>query len=397
MEFKMNWLDQIFSKTERLVVGLMSGTSMDGIDAALIKITGSGLDTKFELIKFTCIPYESEIIEGIERLDSSISIGKISELNFLVGKACAEAAIAVIEEAGFQVNDVDLIGSHGQTIYHNPPSSRNGVPSTLQIGELDVIAERTGITTVGDFRTRDIAAGGEGAPLIPYADYLFFHGSGKTLASQNIGGISNVTVITERISDVVAFDTGPGNLLMNWIVSLATEGRKRYDIDGEIAKGGNVDKRLLERLLSDPYFSLKPPKSTGGERFGKRMAMELYSLAKDGEITLFDLMATLLELTVESIAISYDHFIFPKWSVSEVICSGGGSRNPILMKRLKERVNNVTISSSDAYGIPVDAKEAIAFAIFANELISGNYTNLPTVTGAKSFVPLGKIVLGRAC
>jgi anhydro-N-acetylmuramic acid kinase len=393
----MNWLDRILSKKERLVVGLMSGTSMDGIDAALIKIMGSGLDTKFELIKFICIPYESEIIEDIERLDSSISIEKIPELNFLVGRACADAAMAVIEEAGLQPSDIDLVGSHGQTIYHNPPSSRNGVPSTLQIGELDVIAEHTGITTIGDFRTRDIAAGGEGAPLIPYADYIFFHGSGKTLISQNIGGISNVTVVTERMSDVEAFDTGPGNLLMNWVVSLATEGKKRYDIDGEIAEKGTVDKKLLGRLLADPYFRLKPPKSTGGERFGKRMAMELYSLSRDGEITLFDLMATLLELTVESIAISYEDFIFPKWSVSEVICSGGGSRNPILMKRLIERVKNVKISISDAYGIPVDAKEAIAFAVLANELISGNCTNLPTVTGARSYVPLGKIVLGRTC
>jgi anhydro-N-acetylmuramic acid kinase len=397
MEFKMNWLDQILTKKERLVVGLMSGTSMDGIDAALLRITGSGLDTKFELIKFICIPYESGIIEDIERLDSSISIEKISELNFLVGRACADAAMAVIEEAGFQPSDIDLIGSHGQTIYHNPPSSRNGIPSTLQIGELDVIAEHTGITTIGDFRTRDIAAGGEGAPLIPYADYLFFHGSGKTLVSQNIGGISNVTVVTERMSDVEAFDTGPGNLLMNWVVSLATEGKKRYDIDGEIAREGKADKRLLERLLSDPYFRLKPPKSTGGELFGKRMAMELYSLSRDGEITLFDLMATLLQLTVESVAISYEHFIFPKWSVSEVICSGGGSSNPILMKKLRERIDQVTISSSDAYGIPVDAKEAIAFAVLANELISGNCTNLPTVTGARSYVPLGKIVLGRTC
>jgi anhydro-N-acetylmuramic acid kinase len=393
----MNWLDRILSKKERLVVGLMSGTSMDGIDAALIKIMGSGLDTKFELIKFICIPYESEIIEDIERLDSSSSIEKIPELNFLVGRACADAAMAVIEEAGLQPSDIDLVGSHGQTIYHNPPSSRNGVPSTLQIGELDVIAEHTGITTIGDFRTRDIAAGGEGAPLIPYADYIFFHGSGKTLISQNIGGISNVTVVTERMSDVEAFDTGPGNLLMNWVVSLATEGKKRYDIDGEIAEKGTVDKKLLGRLLADPYFRLKPPKSTGGERFGKRMAMELYSLSRDGEITLFDLMATLLELTVESIAISYEDFIFPKWSVSEVICSGGGSRNPILMKRLIERVKNVKISISDAYGIPVDAKEAIAFAVLANELISGNCTNLPTVTGARSYVPLGKIVLGRTC
>lgn len=391
----MTWLDLILRKKERLVVGLMSGTSMDGIDAALVRIRGSGLDTKFQLMGFTCTPYESGIIEGIEGLDSSASVGKISELNFLVGKALADAAIAVIEEAGYHAGDVDLIGSHGQTIYHNPPSSRNGVASTFQIGELDVIGELTGITTVGDFRTRDIAAGGEGAPLIPYADYLFFHGSGSTVVSQNIGGISNVTVIPETLSDVIAFDTGPGNLLMNWVMSLATGGKKRYDLDGATAERGTVDHILLERLLSDPYFKIEPPKSTGGERFGKVTATELYSLVEKGELEVFDLMATLLELTVESIARSYEQFIFPKWSVNEVICSGGGSRNPILMNRLRERIHQVTISSSDAHGIPVDAKEAIAFAIFANELVSGNFANLPAVTGAKSHVPLGKIVLGR--
>jgi len=392
----MNWLKRILSKKERLVVGLMSGTSMDGIDAALLRIKGSGFNTVFDLIGFVSFPYEPTLLKSLEGLYSNSSMELISELNFLVGEAHASAAIAVIEQSGFQVNEVDLIGSHGQTIYHNPPSSKNGTGSTLQVGELDVIAERTGVTTIGDFRTRDVAAGGEGAPLVPYVDYLLFRETGKTTIAQNIGGIANATVITEKLSKVIAFDTGPGNLIMNWVVSLATEGKNKYDKDGEFAAQGSVNERLLETLLSDPYFKLPPPKSTGGELFGSERAEELYNLARGNQIQLSDLIATLLELTVESIAISYEEFIFPNWQINEVILSGGGCRNPILLKRLKDRFKSLKISTSDTYGIPVDAKEAIAFSILANELISGNCTNLPSVTGAKSHVPLGKIVIGRA-
>ncbi|HSE83702.1 MAG TPA: anhydro-N-acetylmuramic acid kinase, partial [Thermodesulfobacteriota bacterium] len=199
----MNLLIQTLNKQERLIIGLMSGTSMDGIDAALVKIRGCGLETKVKLIEFICIPYEPAFRQSLEDVGSDGSVHKISELNFLVGEAFADAALDVIRESGFQVDDIDLIGSHGQTIYHNPPSCRKGVPSTMQIGELDVIAERTGITTIGDFRTRDIAAGGEGAPLVPYVDFILFRKPGVAQIAQNIGGIANATVIAERIEDVV--------------------------------------------------------------------------------------------------------------------------------------------------------------------------------------------------
>ncbi|MGH7902076.1 MAG: anhydro-N-acetylmuramic acid kinase, partial [Thermodesulfobacteriota bacterium] len=295
----------------------------------------------------------------------------------------------------FSTDEVDLIGSHGQTIFHNPPSSRNGVASTLQIGELDVIAERTGVTTIGDFRTRDIAAGGEGAPLVPYVDFILFRRKGRVSIAQNIGGIANSTVITERIDDIIAFDNGPGNLLMNSVMDIASGGRNKYDEDGKVASLGVVKKDLLEELLSDPYFNRLPPKSTGAEIFGKVRAKGLYALVKKKGITLHDLMATLLTLTVESIALSYEKFILPKWSVEEVILSGGGARNPVLVDSLKSRLVSLKFSTTDSYGIPVDAKEAISFAILANELISGYFTNIPSVTGARVRAPLGKIVLGH--
>ncbi len=414
----MIWLEPILNKPERLVVGLMSGTSMDGVDAALVRISGHGLNSKIELIHFICFPYESSLLHILEDVISKGSTRQISELNFLVGETFAKAALSVMKESRLATSDIDLIGSHGQTIYHNPPSScsesfggvypersrraqdrtslttKKGVPSTFQVGELDVIAERTGIITIGDFRTRDVAAGGEGAPLVPYVDYLLFHKSGKVSIAQNIGGIANATVVTEGIDDVIAFDTGPGNILMDNVVSLATNGEKRFDQNGILASQGSVDKALLEKLLSHPFFTKSPPKSTGAEVFGREKASELYALVKEKRISLNDLIATLLELTLESIAISYERFIFPKWNVNEVILSGGGSRNPVLAERLIKRVEDVEFSTSDDYGIPVEAKEAVAFAVLANELISGNCTNLPTVTGASRNVPLGKIVLG---
>ena len=390
----MNPLIQILNKRERLVIGLMSGTSMDGIDAALVKVRGCGLETKVELIKFICIPYEPALRQSLEDVSSYGSVDKISELNFLVGEAFAGAALDVIRKSGFQMDDIDLIGSHGQTIYHNPPSYKKGVPSTMQIGELDVIAERTGITTIGDFRTRDMAAGGEGAPLVPYVDYILFRKPEAVRIAQNIGGIANATVITEKVEDVIAFDTGPGNMLMDKVMNLVTAGKEKYDRDGKLASQGSVDRRLLEELLSHPFFVQPPPKSTGGEVFGKDKALKLYTQVKDEIVSTRDLMITLLELTVESIALSYERFIFPEWKINEVILSGGGAMNPILVQRLRDRLGNVKFTTSDEFGIPVDAKESVAFAILANELISGNLTNLPAVTGAKRRVPLGKIVLG---
>ncbi len=388
-------LESLSGKKEKLVVGLMSGTSRDGIDAALVKIPGSGKDTRIELMKFICVQYSEDIKAALDGLTRVCSLDGISGLNFLIGEAFSEAALRVIEEAGIEQNRVDLIGSHGQTVYHNPPSRHCGTPSTLQLGEIDVIAERTGITTVGDFRTRDMAAGGEGAPLVPYADYLLFMKPGRVRIAQNIGGIANATVITEHMDDVTAFDTGPGNMLMDRVISIATHGEKGFDEGGRYASRGRANERLLEELLSDPYFHQAPPKSTGEELFGIERALELYALVTKGIISLDDLLATLLELTVKSISISYENFIFPHWQVSEIIFSGGGCRNPVLMDRIKREFEKIKCSTTDDYGIPAEAKEAVAFAILASELVSGNPSNLTRVTGASHRVPMGKIALGK--
>ncbi len=383
------------NKNNKLVIGLISGTSKDGIDAALVKLTGSGVDTKIELLKFICTPYNVEVRERLDNLLPSCTVQEISDLNFLIGEAFADAALVAANEAGFNIGEVDLIGSHGQTVFHNPPSRRDGIPSTLQIGETSVIAERTGVTTVGDFRTRDMACGGEGAPLVPYFDFLLLSEKNKVKIAQNIGGIGNATVVTENIEDVIAFDTGPGNMLMDRVISIATEGREGFDKDGKLASQGVIQSDLLYKLIMDPYFSLPPPKSTGEELFGKEMGLKLFSKVKNGDIKLPDLLLTLVAFTVETIALSYERFIFPKWDVSEIVFSGGGCKNPVLMENLMDRLHGFKCSTTDNYGIPSEVKEAVAFAVLANELVSGNKTNMPRVTGANSWVPMGKIVLGR--
>lgn len=387
-------LKSFIDKKEKYVIGLISGTSKDGIDAALVKLEGNGTDTNIELIQFICAQYDNSVREKLDKILEECSVKDISELNFLIGEEFANAALRVIEQAGLKPSDVNLIGSHGQTVYHNPPSYKDGTPSTLQIGEIDVIAETTGITTVGDFRTRDIAAGGEAAPLVPYLDYLLFKKPVSVSIAQNIGGIANATVVTESIDDLIAFDSGPGNMLMDRIIQLHTNDEEKYDRDGQLASAGKVNQELLDKLLADPYYSHPPPKSTGEELFGQEMALTLYSYIENEMLSLEDMMATLLSLTVESIVSSYKDFIFPKWDISEVIFSGGGCNNPTLMNRLKDELRSIKFSTSSDYGIPTDAKEAVAFAVLANELMSGHTNNLPGVTGAQRKVPMGKISIG---
>lgn len=389
-------LKSLIDKKERLVIGLMSGTSKDGIDAAVVSLNGNGLNTKIELVEFLCFEYAADVRSRLDKLTQGCTIKEISDLNFLIGDEFAKAALGVIGQAGISASDVDLIGSHGQTVYHNPPSYKDGTPSTLQIGEIDLIAEKTGITTVGDFRTRDIAAGGEAAPLVPYLDYLLFRRPGKVSIAQNIGGIANATVVTEDIDELIAFDTGPGNMLMDKIVQLATKGKEKYDMGGKLAAEGKVSQELLNRLLADPYYSHPPPKSTGEELFGQEMVETLYTYIENEMLSLEDMVATLLSLTAESIVASYKNFILPKYDVEEVIFSGGGCDNPILMDKLRSRIEPMKFATSNDYGIPTDAKEAVAFSVLANELISGNTNNLPAVTGAQTKVPMGKISLGRS-
>ena len=381
---------------DKLVIGLMSGTSVDGIDAALVRIEGRGEGLKVRLLGFRTYPFAPGVRSRIfELFDPATStVDKICEMNFVLGEAFADAAIAIARECGVSLREVSLIGSHGQTIYHRPRVGKEGAVtrSTLQLGEPCVIAQRTGITTVADFRTRDIAAGGQGAPLVPYVDYLLFAGAEAARAVQNIGGIANVTYLPRLATplSVVAFDTGPGNMLIDGAMQVLTSGRLTYDKDGSWAMRGTPNQSLLTELMSHPFIHTEPPKTTGREDFGLQFIRPLIERWRQ-KISEYDLVATLTAFTAESIAFSYRRFLGP---VEEVILGGGGSYNPALRLMISERLPGVAIRTHEDYGIPGEAKEAIAFAILASEAMYGNTTNLPGATGAREAVVLGKFVPG---
>jgi anhydro-N-acetylmuramic acid kinase len=380
----------------------MSGTSFDGIDACLVKITGNGLSTEIEIIEFETYPYKEEIRELIfdASKEQTGRVDKICQLNFTLGKLFADAAGQIAEKSSIPISDIDIIGSHGQTIYHISSLKEKAdkkVRSTLQIAEPSIIAQETGVTTVADFRTRDIAAGGEGAPLVPYADFILFGKDGIGRAVQNIGGIANVTFLPAgcSINEIIAFDNGPGNMIIDRFAEIITEGKLKYDKDGELASKGKLNQDLLERLCSHPYLSIPPPKSTGREDFGIQFSDNLYEELKRDNVDFLDTITTVTVFTAKSISDSYRKYIQPSYKLSEVVMSGGGVYNPILFQFLKEYLENINIRKVEEFGIPSDAKEALAFAILANETICGNPGNVPSATGARERVVLGKIIPGR--
>jgi len=382
----MKQLIEIFSKPSRLIIGLMSGTSCDGVDAALVMLYNSGLKTRVKLLCHHHIAYPASLRSRIASLFDGRA-PDVCRMNFELGDFFSRAVLACIERSGLNIAKIDAVASHGQTIYHIPPElNRRG--ATLQIGEPAVIAHRTGLPVISDFRAADMARNGQGAPLVPYADYILFWRKGTVRAVQNIGGIANVTVVTPAIEDVMAFDTGPGNCLIDEAMNLLF--KKPFDKNGLIAKTGRVDTEILKELLSHPYFSKKPPKSTGREVFGRDL---LQWILQKKRLRPEDLIATLTHLTAHSIKLSYERYILKKYNIREIIIAGGGSRNPYLVRILREVFKPIEIKPSEAYGIPSQAKEAMSFAILANETLSGNPSNLPRVTGARGRVILGKITL----
>ncbi len=378
-------LERALERTERLCLGLISGTSVDAVEAALCRVTGTGASARVELIAHRSFPFPRALAS---RVLGAKTVRDVCELNFALGEKFASSALALLKDVGRSPDEVDVIGSHGQTLAHLPrPLSRT--PSTLQIGEASVIAERTGIPVVCDFRPRDMAASGEGAPLVPYADWVMFRIAGRLRALQNIGGIANVSVVGDRLDDVVAFDIGPGNMLLDALATRATSGRLRYDRDGTLSRRGRVLPDLLAELMRHPFLSRKPPKSAGRELFGDEMADRLWKRHRHRP---YDLIATAAAFTVEAIVRAYERWVFPRGPLEGVYVSGGGSRNPTLMQGLAKRLGGVKVTCLDELGFPEGAKEAACFALLASECLSGTPANVPSATGAVRPVVLGKIV-----
>jgi anhydro-N-acetylmuramic acid kinase len=362
----------------------MSGTSLDGIDVAIVDIH----KRKIICVAFHSTPYPKPVREALLSVSNNIThTATISRLNFLLGALYAEAIHETCRRKRIPLDSINLCGLHGQTIFHEgQPVEYLGmhVASTLQIGEAAVVAERTGIPTISNFRERDIAAGGRGAPLVPYVDYLLFRHRRIGRIALNIGGIANITVIpaSAKPEQITAFDTGPGNMIIDALVSHKSKGHQRYDRDGRIAKAAKIHPRMLEAMLSDPYFKLDPPKSAGREQFGQEFANGLIATG----IRIDDLIATATEFTAQSIA----NAIRPFEKITELIASGGGIHNRQIMRRLRELLPHLAVTTTHTHGIDPDAKEAIAFAVLAHEFAHSRPANLPSATGARHKAILGK-------
>lgn len=387
-------------KSEHIIIGLMSGTSLDGVDAAIVHIEGAGLSSKANMLAFHCKEYDDELRERLKKLCTrgGTSTEGICIMNAYMGEVFALAAQEAASSAGVAMEDIDFISSHGQTIWHQPVvdlADRCAVPSTLQIGDISVIAKHTGIPVIGDYRPADMAIGGQGAPLTPYADYLLLRDSKVGRIAQNIGGIGNCTILPaggDRDS-VSAFDTGPGNMLIDQAIYQLSGGALTYDRNGEWASRGQLNHELLDELLTHPYYDQPPMKTTGREMFGEDYALEWLEKGRARGLEAEDIVATFTALTVRTIADAYRQFVFPHHSVRDVIVSGGGARNATLMRWLAEELPEQMVVASDEMGLPGDAKEAIAFALLANDFIHGLPNNLPRVTGAARPTVMGKLAM----
>ena len=384
---------KLWRKPSRLVVGLMSGTSADGIDAVLTRISGSGPDTKVQQLGFFFQPFDAATRQAILDICGGSSGGtrEVCLLGTHLGQLYAEAVRHLLEETGTEA--VDLIGCHGQTVYHIPtetPYLNTSLRGTLQIGDPSYLSEAFGCPVVSDFRIRDMAAGGLGAPLVPYTEYLLYRSETEDVALQNIGGIGNITLLPAgcTLDQVTAFDTGPGNMVMDALASKITGGRQAYDDGGRLAASGTVIQELLTRMMEDPYLAQRPPKTTGREAYGSAYVERLLSL---GDHPLVDVLATATAFTAQTIAYSLRSFAprMPK----RLVVAGGGSRNPTLLRFLREALPEVAVLTQEDLGLDSDAKEAVAFAILANEALFAVPNNAPSATGARHPVVMGRISL----
>jgi len=365
------------------IAGIMSGTSLDGIDVAIIDITGKRVTT----VAYASHSYTPSIRARVLALSNAdCHIAELSQLNFELGEHYARAVADICRRHSIPLDSIELIGSHGQTIYHR---GRGACPSTLQIGEASVIAERLGIPVVSDFRTRDIAAGGQGAPLVPFVDHMLFRSATKSRVALNIGGIANITILPKNATpeQVVAFDTGPGNMVIDQLVSHFTKGKETYDRKGLIAGESYLNRALLDELLKDSYYSAPPPKTAGREQYGKEFIAKLRAT----KLPIPDLIATATVFTAATIAMSIETFA-P--DTDELIVSGGGVHNRQLMVQIEAFLPTCRVTTSAEFGVDPDAKEAIAFAVLAHRTWRRQPGNLPSATGASHPVILGKVTYG---
>jgi anhydro-N-acetylmuramic acid kinase len=381
-----------------LVLGLMSGTSSDGIDVALARISGAPPYLKAKLLGHTSFSFPPALRKEILRVaeQQSISAGELSQLNFRLGHIYADAVLAACKRFKVAPKRIGLVGNHGQTIFHQgQPLSYFGRPtsSTLQIGEGSVIAAQAGITTVSDFRPADMALGGQGAPLVPYVDYLLYRHPKLGRVSLNLGGIANITVIpaNARPSQVFAFDTGPANMLTDALVQRFTHGRQRFDKDARRAQSGRAIPALLNELMRDPYLKLAPPKSTGREYYGRTYVQKVLALGRRHHAKSADLIRAATIFTALSVVDALHRFVLHKHKIQQLIVSGGGAHNPLILAQLSAALPGIEVLPSSRFSIREDAKEAFAFALLAYETFHRRPANLPSATGARGPAILGKI------
>jgi len=374
----------------KLACGIMSGTSLDGIDVAIASISGTGLSTKIDLIAAQTYPYPKDILDKIKlAIDNELKVRDISSLNFELGKLYANCVLKLCDQMKIKSSSLSFIASHGQTVYHQG-QSLHGIPAnTLQLGSGSVIAGMTQTTVVSDFRIADMIAGGQGAPLVPFVDYILLSKPKSTRIIQNIGGISNITILpkSQLEKEVYAFDTGPGNMMINHAMEVLFN--QPYDHQGEVAKKGILIPSLHEEILSHPFLKKLPPKSCGREEFGVLYTDAL--LKKYVNYKPVDIVHTLTIASKDTMVEAIKDYVLTKHQVDELIISGGGIHNTFMIQEIKKSLPNIQVLSTDDIGLSSDFKEALAFIVLANQTLCEETANLPSATGAKNPVILGQV------
>jgi len=385
----MKDIARIFFKKNLRVIGLMSGTSMDGLNVCVVDISRNASGVEIANPVCTGYTYNQEFKEYLHAVVSG-STAAVCQANFAIGREYAGIVRRFLHEHNISVASVDLVGSHGQTVWHIDRQA------TLQIGEPSMISEAFDVPVVSDFRVRDIAAGGTGAPLVPFIDFLLFKKFQKTFMVLNLGGIANFTIVprgSKTIDEVFALDTGPGNILCDTLVKIITGGVQNCDTDGRLARRGTIRGDILQELREHPYIKAPLPKSTGPEVFGPDLVWQIIARHRIEPIQYYDLLATFSRFSAEAVFLNYQQFFTGKYPLDEIIASGGGVHNPVIMEHLQELFSPVAICSPEAYGIPGDGKEALAFAMLSALYVWQIPGNVPNVTGARHPVVLGKLTL----